>query len=207
MLQPGVQFQLEVSRSASDSLAHYRSTLDVRFVDEEGRVLWVDALILYLNSVRWSEVEDVRPFLQSALREALRKLAIAIWEVRCLSADAGTLVRWQRIEALVAIDHTRGNQVIALKWLLYDGHGNLVRTMAPDYALSGFQWRGVWGEVQGVLGAGRGYCANLGHPEDETGLVYMRARYYEPATGRFISEDPDAIWRELVPVCGWESSE
>ena len=93
------------------------------------------------------------------------------------------------IEAVVAIDHTRGNQV-ALQWLLYDGHGNLVRTMAPDYTLSGFQWRGVWGEVQGSLGTGRGYCANLGHPEDETGLVYMRARYYEPATGRFISEDP-----------------
>jgi RHS repeat-associated protein len=93
------------------------------------------------------------------------------------------------IEAVVAIDHTRGNQV-ALRWLLYDGHGNLVRTMAPDYRLSAFQWRGVWGEVQSSLGTGRGYCANLGHPEDETGLVYMRARYYEPATGRFISEDP-----------------
>ncbi|OYT73774.1 MAG: hypothetical protein CFK48_00710 [Armatimonadetes bacterium CP1_7O] len=90
---------------------------------------------------------------------------------------------------MAAIDHTRGNQV-RLRWLLYDGHGNLVRMMAPDYTLSGFQWRGVWGEVQGVLGAGRGYCANLGHPEDETGLVYMRARCYEPATGRFISEDP-----------------
>ncbi|GIV11409.1 MAG: hypothetical protein KatS3mg020_0900 [Fimbriimonadales bacterium] len=90
---------------------------------------------------------------------------------------------------MVAIDHTRGNQV-SLRWLLYDGHGNLVRTMAPDYTLSAFQWRGVWGEVQGVLGTGRGYCANLGHPEDETGLVYMRARYYEPVTGRFISEDP-----------------
>jgi RHS repeat-associated protein len=93
------------------------------------------------------------------------------------------------IEAVVAIDHTRGNPV-RLDWLLYDGHGNLVRLMAPDYTLSAFQWRGVWGEVQGSLGAGRGYCANLGHPEDETGLVYMRARYYEPATGRFISEDP-----------------
>jgi len=90
---------------------------------------------------------------------------------------------------VLTIDHTRGNQV-ALRWLLYDGHGNLVRMMAPDYTLSAFQWRGVWGEVQGSLGTGRGYCANLGHPEDETGLVYMRARYYEPATGRFISEDP-----------------
>ena len=77
-----------------------------------------------------------------------------------------------------------------LDWLLYDGHGNLVRLMSPDYTLSAFQWRGVWGEVEGSLGTGRGYCANLGHPEDETGLVYMRARYYEPATGRFISEDP-----------------
>jgi RHS repeat-associated protein len=93
------------------------------------------------------------------------------------------------IEAVVTVDHTRGNAV-ALRWLLYDGHGNLVRMMAPDYTLSAFQWRGVWGELQGSLGTGRGYCANLGHPEDETGLVYMRARYYEPATGRFLSEDP-----------------
>jgi RHS repeat-associated protein len=47
-----------------------------------------------------------------------------------------------------------------------------------------------------VFSGGRGhpaaqYCANLGHPTDaETGLVYMRARYYEPWTGRFLSEDP-----------------
>jgi len=93
------------------------------------------------------------------------------------------------IEAVLTVDHPRGNRV-SLNWLLYDGHGNWVRLMAPDYRLSGFQWRGVWGEVQGSLGTGRGYCVNLGHPEDETGLVYMRARYYEPATGRFISEDP-----------------
>ncbi len=36
------------------------------------------------------------------------------------------------------------------------------------------------------------YCANLGHvQDDESGLIYMRARYYEPTSGRFISEDPD----------------
>ncbi|GBC92533.1 tRNA(Glu)-specific nuclease WapA [bacterium HR15] len=99
------------------------------------------------------------------------------------------MVSKRGIEAVVAVNHAQGNQV-SLRWLLYDGHGNLVRTMSPDYTLSGFQWRGVWGELQGVLGVGRGYCANLGHPEDETGLVSMRARYYEPATGRFLSEDP-----------------
>ncbi len=31
----------------------------------------------------------------------------------------------------------------------------------------------------------------LGHTsDDETGLIYMRARYYDPNTGRFASEDP-----------------
>lgn len=35
------------------------------------------------------------------------------------------------------------------------------------------------------------YCRNLGHKYDATsGLVYMRARYYEAETGRFICEDP-----------------
>jgi RHS repeat-associated protein len=35
------------------------------------------------------------------------------------------------------------------------------------------------------------YVANLGHvQDDESGLIYMRARYYEPGTGRFICEDP-----------------
>jgi len=63
--------------------------------------------------------------------------------------------------------------------------------MSENFALTLYQWRGVWGERQtGTLQTGKGYCANLGHPEDETGLVYMRSRYYEPTTGRFISEDP-----------------
>jgi tRNA(fMet)-specific endonuclease VapC len=35
------------------------------------------------------------------------------------------------IEAVLTIDPTRGNQV-RLDWLLYDGHGNLVRLMVND---------------------------------------------------------------------------
>jgi RHS repeat-associated protein len=52
----------------------------------------------------------------------------------------------------------------------------------------------VWGGVRSGAATGGPkcrYCANLGHvQDDESGLIYMRARYYEPSTGRFISEDP-----------------
>ncbi|MCG9896187.1 MAG: RHS repeat-associated core domain-containing protein, partial [Fimbriimonadaceae bacterium] len=52
----------------------------------------------------------------------------------------------------------------------------------------------VWGAVRSgaTTGGPSGrYVANLGHvQDDESGLIYMRARYYEPGTGRFVSEDP-----------------
>jgi len=54
---------------------------------------------------------------------------------------------------------------------------------------------GVWGYVrnwQNVVASNNPlkYCGALGHrSEGNTGLIYMRARYYDPATGRFESED------------------
>ncbi|MEW5884230.1 MAG: RHS repeat-associated core domain-containing protein, partial [Armatimonadota bacterium] len=52
----------------------------------------------------------------------------------------------------------------------------------------------VWGGVRSGATSGfpnTRYVANLGHKQDdESDLIYMRARYYEPWTGRFISEDP-----------------
>ena len=83
--------------------------------------------------------------------------------------------------------------------LRHDIHGNMVATVAKGS--SGTSWTiqdersyDVWGSVRSgnATGGPRGrYCANLGHvQDDESGLVYMRARYYEPGSGRFISEDP-----------------
>jgi RHS repeat-associated protein len=47
------------------------------------------------------------------------------------------------------------------------------------------------------------YCANLGHKQDdESGLIYMRARYYEPWTGRFVSEDPARDGINWFVYCG-----
>jgi RHS repeat-associated protein len=79
---------------------------------------------------------------------------------------------------------------------IYDGHGNQIATLKRD---SGSFWvddrrtYDAWGSVrQGAqTGDPKGrYVANLGHvQDDESGLIYMRARYYEPSTGRFVSQD------------------
>jgi RHS repeat-associated protein len=80
---------------------------------------------------------------------------------------------------------------------LYDGHGNMVATLSRDgssFAVNNKRTYDVWGGVRNETDLDNApntkYCANLGHKEDdESGLIYMRARYYEPWTGRFVSED------------------
>jgi RHS repeat-associated protein len=82
---------------------------------------------------------------------------------------------------------------------VYDGHGNRIQALRRGQFAGGVPAdmpAGGRTDPWGVFNGGRThpaaqYCANLGHPTDgETGLVYMRARYYEPWTGRFLSEDP-----------------
>jgi len=47
------------------------------------------------------------------------------------------------------------------------------------------------------------FVGNLGHPSDNnTGLIYMQARYIDPATGRFVSEYPGRHGSEWFAYCG-----
>lgn len=82
LLQPivqdlGIQVQVYMSHSEPASTAHYKSSMDVRFVDEQGQILWMDSLIVYMNWERWAEASDVLPFIQGAFREALHS-----WRLR-----------------------------------------------------------------------------------------------------------------------------
>jgi RHS repeat-associated protein len=86
---------------------------------------------------------------------------------------------------------------------VYDGHGNMVASLkrgSGSYTLANEKRYDAWGQVRYDDGVGTSdhvinprnrFCGNLGHWDDDLlGLTYMRARWYEPTTGRFISEDP-----------------
>jgi RHS repeat-associated protein len=79
-------------------------------------------------------------------------------------------------------------------WYLYDGLGSVVGTIDGNGVIQQTRKYDVYGAVRsstGGSGTKHKFVGNLGHPsEDATGLIYMRARYMDPVTGRFTSEDP-----------------
>ena len=67
-----------------------------------------------------------------------------------------------------------------------------VTTTVPDNDGVDARNYDVYGAVRaGGAGTRHKFCGRLGHAsDDETGLVYMRARYMGPGTGRFTTGDP-----------------
>jgi len=80
------------------------------------------------------------------------------------------------------------------EWYVYDGLGSVIGTVDNHGVLLSTRKYDVYGGVRGSSGPSgtrHKFVGKLGHPsDDETGLIYMRARYYDPVTGRFESEDP-----------------
>jgi RHS repeat-associated protein len=89
------------------------------------------------------------------------------------------------------------NYIVAYRgvtsWYIYDGHGNVVGTVnGVTGAYTANPTLDVYGvaRASGAAATKQGYCGSLGHVTDDTGLVYMKARYYDPNVGRFASQDP-----------------
>ena len=80
------------------------------------------------------------------------------------------------------------------KWYVYDGLGSVVGEVDPSGNLTSSPKYDVYGLVRqnpGTASSAMGFVGGLGHlSEANTGLIYMRARYYDPSLGRFASEDP-----------------
>ncbi len=85
-----------------------------------------------------------------------------------------------------------GNQV---SYPLYDAHGNNVGALSKSgssFVVSDEKSYDACGGLRSGTNANgkAAYCANLGHKQDdESGLICMRARFYEPTSGRFVNLD------------------
>ena len=75
-------------------------------------------------------------------------------------------------------------------WYLNDGLGSTVGLTNSAGALTATYRYDVYGRLRGTTGTPSATFTFDGEQTDASGLVYLRARYYDPGTGRFLTQDP-----------------
>lgn len=89
-----------------------------------------------------------------------------------------------------------GNKALARKvdgqyyYYIYNGHGDVIQMISESGTIVNSYKYDEWGNTlfkQEVVQNDLKYCSEPF--DDETGLYYLRARYYDPSIGRFISKD------------------
>ena len=73
---------------------------------------------------------------------------------------------------------------------LADGLGSARQLAGPVGAIARTQSFAPFGALLSATGEGSSAFGFAGEQGDPSGLVYLRARYYDPGTGRFLTKDP-----------------
>jgi RHS repeat-associated protein len=94
-----------------------------------------------------------------------------------------------------------------VRWYLYDGLGSVIGEVDNTGTITSTHQTDVYGNTlssSGTSTTDHKFVGKLGHrTEDNTGgLTYMGARYYDPALGRFISQDPAQDGNNWHTYCG-----
>jgi RHS repeat-associated protein len=84
------------------------------------------------------------------------------------------------------LGETEGNSI---SYLHHDGMGSITALSSPSGTLAGTVAYAPFGEVESSTGR-RSVYGFTGRELDPSGLMYFRARHYDPGTGRFLSKDP-----------------
>jgi len=100
----------------------------------------------------------------------------------------------------------RGRGDHGRRWYLFDRLGSVLAEVIPTGTITSSRNYDVYGNVRSGVNANgtsaHKFVGNLGHPSDNnTGLIYMQARYMDPATGTFLSEDPAVSGINLYSYC------
>ena len=79
--------------------------------------------------------------------------------------------------------------------VITDQLGTPVKQVAPNGTVAESVQYAPFGGITSQTGSINTKAGYTGHDEDiETGLIYAQARYYNPAIGRFISQDPSSVY-------------
>ena len=114
------------------------------------------------------------------------------------------------VAGAVTLDSSQTSGNPQYEFYFYDGLGNVIATVNDMSNVVGMTSNSSGVRSYDVYGAPRdgsalpahGFVGSLGHVGDgECGLIYMRARYYDPDLGRFISEDPSRHGANLYAYC------
>ncbi|MGG1554860.1 RHS repeat-associated core domain-containing protein [Paenibacillus ferrarius] len=111
---------------------------------------------------------------------------------------SGQVIAESNSNNLITANYIRGDRLLAKKdvstgqmyYYLYNGHGDVTQIVDRNgNIVNSYQydeWGNITSQTEGIANsfkyAGEQYDA-------ETGLYYLRARYYDPSMGRFINED------------------
>lgn len=89
-------------------------------------------------------------------------------------------------DQLLSLDHTTEGQ----QYYLFDGLGSVVNLTKPDGSLQARYQYDAWGNTRVQTGTSANPFGFTGHEKDEeSGLYYFKARYYDASLGRFLSQD------------------
>ena len=117
--------------------------------------------------------------------------------------DGQNIVRETDGTGAESAKYYRGTRLIAQKvgtavsYYTYDAHGSVVAMNGQGYAYDAF------GNIleNGVTGYNP-FRYNGEYCDEETGMIYLRARYYNSSIGRFITEDPAKDGLNWYAFCG-----
>jgi RHS repeat-associated protein len=101
-------------------------------------------------------------------------------------------------------EYKRNDSTGAIVWYVYDGLGSVLEEVDQNGNVSAYRKYDAYGSVRsGQSGMSRQkFVGSLGHTsDDETGLIYMHARYMDPTVGRFASEDPSENGNNWYSYC------
>jgi RHS repeat-associated protein len=89
-------------------------------------------------------------------------------------------------DRLLSLDHTSEGR----QFYHFDALGSTVNLSKPDASLQARYQYDTWGNFRSQSGDSFNGFTFTGHEKDtETDLYYFKARYYDPDTGRFLSQD------------------